>query len=306
MSLASKKAIGGVGPPANTPGSTTNDDEKLLSSPKDFLDGITSSTKAITAATGTSQTFLRANFFPVKLGKATTIYQYRIEEVVKIPKPADSNAIAEPATLPRRMMRRLTFLLREEIRAVGIETTIASDHLTCLVTVNEPIRHNSLPGTWRVSYYDEDQAKGNQNLQQHDIRLSNPVVTDLEAFVKAVTKNSPATSSTASPVALAQLSSDVATGTDLLNLLFSHCPNSYTRRDVNQEPEVTFFGSNKFYLLDYSNSGMSPLPPSPMKDRESPHNPGGEFLHARPLKRRDRLQLIPALLDDRCAPFFNF
>lgn len=266
---------------------------------------------------------LSANFFPVVLGSVTTLYEYRVESIVKV-KPArptttssrrplhpkraplpkgvkkstprekqqkasqdqvylkkfqqsapsgdpGNNDTGEEPKLPKRVRRRLMFLLCDRMHADGVAVAIASDYDTCLLTV-EPIEHKSVPGIWRVAYYDEDEEADDPNLHQYDVIVGPPSATDVEALLAAKGKTltgKPGDNSLSSNIAA--LESLPA----LLNPFFSHCPNSYTRREVRQEATVASIGTNRFYLLDWPNQGGRNSPPWSLKTQQTPDNVGG-------------------------------
>ncbi|ETN43039.1 uncharacterized protein HMPREF1541_02197 [Cyphellophora europaea CBS 101466] len=296
------------------------DGDTLNFSP-DFMSGIDSDDRRLTANTNPAKFELSVNFFPVNPGKTTSLYQYRIESIVKIKKPSTGSQVPRSrpthpkrAPLPRgfaaatkrqrdekeakdqeylakyqkrvsgnspapsgddgpalddslitnRIKRRVIFLLVEKMKANGVKVSIASDYSNTLVTV-QPIEHKAVPGIWQVPYFDEDEEEdpNSSNLPQYNVIIGAAKKVDLASLLSLVKKLPAVASNATSTVGPA----DLATVPNLLNIIFSHCLNAYTHRDLNLEPEVTFIGANKFYQI----TG----PSWPLKTASTPNNVGG-------------------------------
>lgn len=293
-----------------------------LSFPSNFMSGVGSSNVPLKSNNLASKHSLSANFFPVIFGKVTSIYQYRLESIIKVksaksakpdphtpryPKRAPlprgqkastlkqkkdkeqqdqvyldkfkasahgagdpGNGSAEDVELPKRMRRRLIFLLIEHMKADGVNVGIASDYATSLFTV-ERIQHKNVPGVWRVFYYDEDEDGDSPELRRYDVVVGGARTTDVKALLAAKEGAACAQPNNNSKKnALAALT----TLPELLNPFFSHCPNSYTRRDRGLVPTVAYIGANKFYKLDDFRP-VGNKEPWTLKTPATPDSPGG-------------------------------
>jgi hypothetical protein len=159
------------------------------------------------------------------------------------------------AKIPTRMLRRLVFLfiddIHDELRSQNNDLDIASDHKSFLVPT-KAIHHRNIRGVWRIAFYDEDEYGPGSHSAQHDIEIkpfssNDPLfVRELNAHVHQLRVPQTFQPSTHYPTGA---SVEIATSMlqNALNLIYSHRPNSHTRRTLTMNPSIGFVGANRFY-----------------------------------------------------------
>ena len=213
----------------------------------------------------------------------------RVQDGPSNPDPDDGSDFIDFDNMPNRFKRRFFFLLCESMVNGGVTVQVASDYQQLLLTV-EPIKHGYVSGDWEFDFYDEDQRPNSPNLRRYRVNVKLTRVAKLGDLFGIAVTGARATSSgaTASGIPGLWLTEETDRAVNYLNILFSHCPNMKTRRDVDREPIATFIGPNKFFNVDFPKANLLPgatnqpkskqasaPPPWPVKNPQQSNNPGG-------------------------------
>lgn len=193
------------------------------------------------------------------------------------PKPEDggdgTHSRRRRVQLPARVLRRLIFLLIDDIRIGSNKQNknigIATDYKSTLVTTAQ-IEHPDVPGTCRVTFYDEDENGPCAWSPQYDVEIgyflnNNPLyLSELADHVRHL-GNGQHFSQTQHYLTKSAAEAAIEVLQNPLNLLYSHRPNRHTLRTPLLLPSIAFVGANKFYPLSwpsYSPARLSQnLPP---------------------------------------------